>query len=230
MRYYRVGRVVEQAFLDDYAFLILGLIDLYEAALDPQWLREAKFLAEQMIDLFVDEAEGGFFLTGRDGEQLISREKPAYDGVIPSGNSAAAIGLLKLGAILMDDRFTSEAERVLRRFSGSVTEAPMGFTAMLLALDYRLGPTQEIVVAGRPAQARLLIEEVRRRFLPNATLLFRETGGQGEVLAEMVPFIRDLSAPEGRATAYVCENYACWRPVATADDLGAILDEISASH
>jgi uncharacterized protein len=229
MRYRRTGRVVEKAFLDDYAFLILGLIDLHEATFDPRWLHEAKSLAGQMIDLFVDETDGGFFMTGRDAEPLISREKPAYDGVIPSGNSAAALGLLKLGTILMNDRFTNEAERLLRRFSGPIAETPTGFTAMLLALDYRLGPTQEIVIAGRPEDARPLIEEVRRRFLPNATLLFRQTGDQGDALAEMVPFTGDLSAVEGRATAYVCENYACRRPVATAENLGAILDEISRS-
>jgi hypothetical protein len=230
MRYYRVGRVVEKAFLDDYAFLILGLMDLYEATFDVRWLREARVLAGQMIDLFGDSAEGGFFMTGRDAEQLISREKPAYDGVIPSGNSAAALALLKLGTILMEDRFTGEAERAMKRFSGPIAETPTGFTAMLLALDYRLGPTQEIVVTGQAAQAQPLIEEVRRRFLPNATLLFRETGGQGDVLAEMVPSIRDLSPLDGRAAAYVCENRACRQPVTTADDLAAILDEISRSH
>jgi len=230
MRYYRAGRVIEKAFLDDYAFMVLGLMDLYEATLDVRWLREARSLAEQMIELFVDEADGGFFMTGRDAEQLISREKPASDGVIPSGNSAAALGLLKLGAILMDDRFAGEAERTLRRFSGPIAETPTGFTAMLLALDYRLGPTQEIVIAGRQAEARLLMEEVHCRFLPNATLLFRETGDSGNTLAEMVPFTQELSTPDARATAYVCQGRACWRPVATADDLGAILDEISRSH
>ncbi|MEN6333818.1 MAG: thioredoxin domain-containing protein, partial [Phycisphaerales bacterium] len=230
MRYYRAGRAVEKAFLDDYAFMILGLVDLYDATLDVRWLREARSLAEQMIDLFADEADGGFFLTGRDAEQLISREKPASDGVIPSGNSAAALGLLKLGTILMDDRFAGEAERTLRRFSGPIAETPTGFTAMLLALDYRLGPTQEIVIAGRQAEARLLMEEVHRRFLPNATLLFRETGEPGDVLAEMVPFTQELSTPDARATAYVCQGRACCRPVATADDLGAILDEISRSR
>ncbi len=230
MRYWRAGRVVEKAFLDDYAFLILGVLDLYEATFDIRWLRQAGTLAEQMIDLFADPAEGGFFMTGRDGEQLISREKPAYDGVIPSGNSAAVMGLLKLGTILMNDRFIRQAENVFRRFSGPIAGTPTAFTAMLVALDYRLGPTQEIVIAGPAAEARSLIEEVRRRFLPNATLLFHETARQDDALAEMIPFIRDLSSRYGRAAAYVCENYACRRPVATAVDLAAILDEISRSH
>ncbi len=121
MRYFRAGRVVEKAFLDDYAFLILGLLDLYEATFDLRWLRQARTLAEQMIDLFADEAEGGFF-TDRPGRASSSSlaTSPAYDGVIPSGNSAAALGLLKLGTILMDDRFTEQAENVFRRFSGQI--------------------------------------------------------------------------------------------------------------
>jgi hypothetical protein len=226
MRYWRAGRVVEKAFLDDYAMLILGLIDLYEATFDSRWLGEARLLAEQMIDLFADPVEGGFFLTGRDAERLISREKPAYDGVAPSGNSAAALGLLKLGTILMESRFSDQAERVLRLFSGPIAQTPTAFTAMLLALDYRLGPTQEIVIAGPADPARPLIEEVRRRFLPNATLLFKETGLPGDALMEMIPFVRDLVPLDGRATAYVCENHACRRPVVTTGDLAAILDGI----
>jgi len=179
-----------------------------------------------MIDLFADPVEGGFFLTGRDAQRLISREKPAYDGVVPSGNSAAALGLLKLGAILMESRFSDQAQRVLRLFSGPMAQTPTAFTAMLLALDYRLGPTQEIVIAGPADDATPLIAEVRRRFLPNATVLFREPGPQGDAVAEMVPFVRDLVPLDGRATAYVCENYACRQPVVTAGDLGAILDRI----
>lgn len=179
-----------------------------------------------MIDLFADPVEGGFFLTGRDAQRLISREKPAYDGVVPSGNSAAALGLLRLGAILMESRFGDQAERVLRLFSGPIAQSPTAFTAMLSAIAYRLGPTQEIVIAGPADDAMPLIEEVRRRFLPNATVLFRETGPQGDAVAEMVPFVRDLVPLDGRATAYVCENYACRQPVVTAGDLGAILDRI----
>jgi len=227
MRYWRAGRVVEKAFLDDYAMLILGLIDLYEATFDSRWLAEARLGAEQMIELFADPDEGGLFLTGRDAERLISREKPAYDGVVPSGNSAAALGLLKLGAILMESRFSDQAERVLRLFSGSISQTPTAFTAMLLAFDYRLGPTQQIVVTGPADQARPLLEEVRHRFLPNATLLFREAGPRGAAVAKMVPFVRDLVPLDGCATAYVCENHACRRPVVTADDLAASLDGIA---
>lgn len=223
MHYHRAGHAVEKAFLDDYAFLILGLIDLYEASFDLSWLRHARLLAEQMIDLFADGAEGGFFMTGKDTERLLTRDKPAYDGALPSGNSIAALVLLKLGTILMADRFTEHAERILKRFSAQIAESPTGFTAMLLALDYRLGPTQEIVVAGAASDARPLIDEVRRHFLPNATLLFRETGPKGDALADLVPFVEELTPIDDRAAVYLCGNYACLRPITAAGDLAEAL-------
>jgi len=230
MHYHRAGHVVEKAFLDDYAFLILGLIDLYEVSLDLRWLRHARSLAEQMIDLFAGEGEGGFFMTARDAERLLTRDKPAYDGALPSGNSVAALVLLKLGTILMVDRLTEQAEKVLRWFSAQIAESPTSFTAMLLALDYRLGPTQEIVIAGAASDAQPLIEEFRRHFLPNATLLFRETGPQGGALTDLVPFTEDLTPINDRATVYLCGNYACLRPITTAEDLAEALTARSQSR
>jgi uncharacterized protein YyaL (SSP411 family) len=225
-RYFRAGHVLEKAFLDDYAFLILGLIDLYEASFEVRWLREAKALADQMIALFADRAEGGFFVTGRDAEPLISRDKPAYDGAVPSGNSIAALVLLKLGRLLMEDQFTEEGDKVLRKFSRQLAESPTSLTAMFLALDYRLGPAQEIVIAGTVAEAQPLIDEVRRHFLPNASLLLHATDAGAEALAEVVPFTENLASVDGHATAYVCEDYACRQPVTTEGDLRRILDEI----
>jgi uncharacterized protein YyaL (SSP411 family) len=225
MRYFRDGRATEKGFLEDYAFLILGLIDLYEAAFEVKWLREARVLAEQMISLFGDETEGGFFLTGRDAEQLIAREKPAHDSAVPSGNSAATLGLLKLGTLFIDSQFTREAQRVLDRFSGELAEFPDSLTFMLLALDYRLGPAQQIVIAGgdSPAESQVLIDEVRRHFLPNAAIIFHEPGSEGRALMWELPFVGNLVPRDGHATAYVCEDYTCRRPVTTVEDLREIL-------
>ncbi len=228
MRYFRDGRAVEKAFLDDYGFLVLGLLDLYEAAFEVRWLHEARTLADRMILLFADEAEGGFFMAGTDAERLLSRDKPAYDGALPSGNAIAALALLRLGTLLMERRYTDEADKVLRRFAGQMAESPTASTALLLALDYRLGPAQEIVIAGDRAEAQPLLAEVRCRFLPNATLLFRPTDAEGDTLADLVPFTGALTPRDGRATAYVCENYACRRPVTTEADLRRLLDQLHA--
>jgi uncharacterized protein YyaL (SSP411 family) len=226
MRYARAGRTAEKAFLDDYAFLILGLIELYEACFEVRWLREARSLAERMIELFADPTEEGFFLAGKDAERLITRDKPGYDGAIPGGNSTAALALLRLGALLMEERFTQEAERVLRRFADQMVQVPAGLTAMLLALDYWLGPAQEIVVVAPAPQAQTLIEECRRHFLPKATLLVRRSDAEAEALAAAVPFTRNLAPANGHAV-YVCENHICRQPVTTPEKLREILRAIS---
>jgi len=225
MRYVRDGRVVEEGFLDDYAFLTLGLVDLYEASFDAKWLAEAQGLADQMIDLFGDKEQGGFFLAGRDDERLISRDKPSYDGAVPSGNSVAALALLKLGRLTVKERFGAEGQRVLEAFSGSLSRSPTAQTAMLLALDFQLGPTQEIVIAGSDEsdQAGALVHEARRHFLPSAVLMLRLPGREGDPLTQVTPFVAALGPVEGRAAAYVCENYTCRRPVTTAAELAEIL-------
>jgi uncharacterized protein YyaL (SSP411 family) len=225
MRYVRAGRVVEEGFLDDYAFLTLGLIDLYEASFDAKWLVEAQGFADQMIELFGDEERGGFFLAGRDDERLISRDKPSYDGAIPSGNSLAALALLRLGRLTVKERFGVEGQKVLEAFSGALSQSPTAQTAMLLALDFQLGPTQEVIIAGSgdAGQAKALMDEVRRHFLPSAVLMLRLPGREGEPLTKVAPFVAALGPVEGRAAAYVCENYTCRRPVTTAAEFAEIL-------
>ncbi|MBN2129846.1 MAG: thioredoxin domain-containing protein [Sedimentisphaerales bacterium] len=230
-RYFRTGRAVEKAFLDDYAFMILGLMDLYEASFEPRFLGRAGDLAGRMIELFADDADGGFFTTGTDAERLLARDKPGYDGAVPGGNSIAALVLLRLGKTLMEDDFRRQGERTLRRFSGPMSESPMNLTAMLLALDYHLGPTQEIVIAADAQdRSQALVAEVRRHFLPNATVLFRPGGPDGAAITGLVPFIESLTPLQGRATAYVCEDYACRQPVTTERSLRNILAEFSQTH
>ncbi len=228
MRYFRADKAIEKAFLDDHAAMVLGLLDLYEASFDPRWLDEAQTLADQMIELFTDEEAGGFYLAGRDMEQLVTRDKPSYDGAVPSGNSMAALALLRLHRITAEKRFGAAGQRVLKAFSGSMGDSPTGMTAMLLALDFHLGPTQEVVVVvGKaPEEAERLIQEVRRRFLPNAVLMLRSPGPDGDALARIAPFTANLTPIEGRAAAYVCENYTCRQPVTTPGDLTQILAEI----
>ena len=229
MRYHRAGRAVEKGFLDDYAFMIAGLLDLYEASFDARPLREAATLTDQMIDLFADGKAGGFYLAGRDAERLITRDKPGYDGALPSGNSVAALALLKLGRLTETERFSAKGQEVLEAFSGSMRQSPTAFTAMMVALEQALGPAQEIVIAGsqRPAEAAALVRQVRSHFLPNAVLVFHPAGTEGKAIEQIVPFVANLGPVEGRAAAYVCENYTCRQPVTKPEDLDGILDEIS---
>ncbi len=229
MRYYRQDQAVELAFLDDYAFTIMGFLDLYEASFETKWLIDAKMLAEEMIKLFTDNEQGGFFLTGKDSEKLITRIKPSTDGVIPSGNSAASFALLKLGKLTMNQYFTEQGGKVLETFSRQLNQSSGYSSEMLSALNFSLGPTQEIVIAGNSdaKDTQQMLKLIRSKFLPNAVILLRQLDNTESGIDKTIPFVKNLTAIEGKATAYVCENYVCNRPVNKIDDLDKLLSDIS---
>jgi len=228
MRYYRQGQAVELAFLDDYAFTILGFLDLYGVSFETKWLNDATMLADEMIKLFADNEQGGFFLTGKDSEKLIARIKPSTDGVIPSGNSAAAFALLKLGKLTMNQHFTEQGGKVLESFSQQLKQSSGYSSEMLTALNFWIGPTQEIVIAGNAdaADTQQMLKIIRSKFLPNAVILLHQQEKANSTIDKTIPFINNLTAIEGKATAYVCENYACNRPVNKIDDLDKMLSDI----
>ncbi|MCK4960701.1 MAG: thioredoxin domain-containing protein, partial [Planctomycetes bacterium] len=225
MRYYVKGRAVEPGFLDDYAFMITGLLDLYEATFDAKWLVEAAGLSEQMIALFADTENGGFFLTGSDGEKLIVRSKPDYDGAVPSGNSVAALALLRLGQLTMQPKFTRQAETVLNAFSKGLTQSPVGFTEMLTALDFYLGPRREIVIAGNPDadDTDKMVRLIRQMFMPRTVLLMHQQGSAGTEIEQIAPFLKEQKAIDGKAAAYVCRNFVCNKPVTDTGELKKLL-------
>ena len=220
MRYYRNGQVVEKAFLDDYAFMSMALLDLYEATFDAKWLIEAKKLSEWMIELFADDEQGGFFLTGKDGEKLIARTKPSSDGAIPSGNSIAALALLKLGRLTMNQHFIEQGGRILEVFSQQLEQSPAYSSAILITLNFWLGPTQEIVIAGdtNAQDTKQIINLIRSKFLPNMVVLLHEQGNEGTAIERIIPVVKNQTLTNGKATAYVCENYVCNRPVNSIED------------
>jgi len=230
MRYYRDGQVVEKAFLDDYAFTAMGMLDLYEATFDTKWLIEAKSLSNQMIELFADTETGGFFLAGKDSEKLIARTKPGSDGAIPSGNSVAALVLLKLGRLTMDPHFTEMGDKVLETFSQQLERSPAYSSAMLRALDFRLGPTQEIIIAGNSdaSDVKQMLKLIHGKFLPNAVVLLHEPDKADSALYNTVPFIKNQTAIDGKATAYVCKNYVCKKPVNNINEFENLIAEAAA--
>ncbi|MBN2269425.1 MAG: thioredoxin domain-containing protein [Sedimentisphaerales bacterium] len=225
-RFYRNGKAIEAAFLDDYAFLILGLLDLYEATFDPKWLVDARELTLQMIDIFGEEDGAAFYLTAKDAEHLIIRSKPAYDGAVPSGNSVAALALLRLGLLTMDDKITARAEKLIESFSAKLSQSPISLSAMLNALDLRIGPAQEIIIAGDSDQpeTRDMLKLIRSRFLPNAVLLLHPSGQAAEEIEEVVPFLKGQLPMGGKVTAFGCENYVCRKPVNEVKALEDVLD------
>jgi uncharacterized protein YyaL (SSP411 family) len=214
LRSYRGGHASIPGALDDYAYFIGALLDLYETTFAPEHLSAAIPLAHEMKDLFWDDRTGGFTLQGKDQESLLIRPREAYDGAIPSGNSAAALVLLRLSALTAEPEFDELGRRTIDAFSADIARSPSGFTAMLAALDFSLGPTVEIVLAGPPESAgiRRMLEAIRSHYIPRKVLAIRPEGGAGEQIAQLAPFLREQQVIGGKPTAYVCRNHACSLP------------------
>jgi uncharacterized protein YyaL (SSP411 family) len=175
-----------------------------------------------MVDRFQDDEVGGFFFTGDDAERLVSRTKEVYDGAMPSGNSIAALTLLRVGRLTMDEKLSNAGRRTVDCFAGHLAGMPTGFPVMLAALDLTVGPAREITLAGVPGDEGLgaLRREVHRRYLPRTVLAM--SGVEG--IADLVPFLAEQKPVDGQAAAYVCEDYACRQPVTTVEALKALLD------
>ncbi len=222
-RRYRQGELANPGYADDYAFLIWGLLDLYETTFDVKYLAEAARLQEDMTGIFGDP-DGGFYYTGNDSEEMILREKAIYDAALPSSNSVAALNLLRLGRMTGNPGFEKQADLLMRSFSKQVAVLPVAFTHFLQALDFALGPAREILIAGDISSSgtKEMIDTVHRLYCPNRVLMLKESGKRGEDLAEIAPFTGPISSGGGPA-AYICENFSCRNPVGSASELESVL-------
>ncbi len=213
------GRTDGLCFLDDHAFLLWGLVELYGATFDPAWLAWARDVAGQLLERFPD-GRGGFRLSPTGGEDLPLARRDAYDGALPSGNSAAAYALLRLGLLTGEPRWTEAGQAVLDAFSAQVAQHPQAFTMMLCALDLDLGPTRELVVAGDGKPALDLLAAANAGFHPRLAVLHQRKG-----LADAAPWTKEHKAPAGKALAFLCEGQACKAPT---DDAAELARELSA--
>ena len=220
---YREGESGITGHLDDYAFVIYGYLGLYQATFEEIWLQRAKKIADKMIEFFYDEAEGGFYLTAKDAEELIARPKELYDGAIPSGNSLAVLDLLLLERVTGDVRYGKAAEGSLKGFAREITIAPAHYPQMLLALDFALGPADEILFAGDAKDLALeaMLKEIYLRFLPNKIIMLHEPGQKGSVLS---PSYEAMGSVGGKLTVYVCHDRACRLPATDVEGLKKVLD------
>ncbi|GGE06595.1 thioredoxin domain-containing protein [Marinithermofilum abyssi] len=223
---YRDGEAAFLGYLDDYAYLTWGLLELYEATFQPAYLREAVALSKEMLELFGDETDGGLFFYGKDGEQLLTRTKEIYDGATPSGNAVAALNLARLARLTGDLALRDAAERLMKSFAGSVDRSPMAHTFYLVALHFMLAKPKEIVVVGPDGDETVesMLHYVQSRFLPEAVIAYKEDGNSAE-LSRLLPFTEEQRAVNGRATAYVCRNYACRQPATNLEELQQQLNE-----
>jgi uncharacterized protein len=208
------------AYLEDYSYLIDGLVSLYEATFEQRWIDSARDLARTMIDRFWDAKDGGFFYTGHDHESLIARTKDPHDNATPSGNAMAVTGLLRLAALTGDADLQEKAERTLALFRGVMNDQPLAAGQMLIALDFHLGPVREIVVVGDPASSayREMMRFVRSKSRPRIVVA-------GVALGETstLPLLADRATAEP-VRVYVCEGSACRMPVTTIEAVAKLLD------
>ncbi|HNQ54317.1 MAG TPA: thioredoxin domain-containing protein [Methanothrix sp.] len=219
---YREGSAISGC-LDDYAFLVWGLIDLYETLFEIKYLRAAAKLTRAMIEHFWDNGKGGLFFSPDDASDLPLREKAFRDGAIPSGNSAAMLDLLRLSHLTGQPEWENKAWQLARASGASAAGQTLGYTMLLSSLDYGLGPAIQIALVGKKEDedAVEMLKVIRERFLPSKSVLL----SQGEDTAEMAEFARGLAKIEGKSAAYVCSGKSCRPPVTSPRELMLMLGE-----
>jgi uncharacterized protein YyaL (SSP411 family) len=226
-RNYRGARSDIEAFADDYAFVVQGLLDLYEVSFEVDWLKFAIQLQETQDRLFFDEKNGGYFSTSGKDESVFLRMKDDNDGAEPAASSIAAMNLLRL-AQFHDGPAAARAERARKTidaFATTVSHFSSAMPQMLVALDYSLSKPRQIVIAGKKdaPETRALLSEVNRHFLPKAILVLADGAEGQKYLGEKNDAIRAMSPIEGKSAAYVCENFTCKAPVTDPKGLSALL-------
>ena len=221
LKRYRNGEASLPAHLEDYAFFSWGLLELYEATFDVGYLSEAIKLTDLMIDLFWDSVNGGFYFTAYDGEKQIVRTKDLYDGAIPSGNSVAAMVLLRLGRISGNSKYEEMAFTIGKVFSEKISQAPTGYTQLLSAIDFGIGPSYEIVVVGdrKSKDTQSMLNYIQESFLPNKVLILKPSDSQLDEVVRIAPFTDTQIAISGMATVYVCQNYSCKTPTTDINEM-----------
>ncbi len=226
LRTYRDGRAHTGGYLDDYAFFIEGVLNLYEATGEVRWLDHAERLADETLEHFRDLDAGGFYFTADDAEPNIVRTRDAGDGAVPGGNSVQAMNLLRLAVLLGRSDLQTAAESVFRAAVGRIGRAPLGLDRLLAALDFCHGPVTEVVVVGPrhdPATAGLLAA-AWGWYRPNRVIVWLDPSGSGaEGLTRRLPLLRDRAMVGGRPTAFVCEGSTCRQPVTTPEGLAGLL-------
>jgi len=228
LRSYKDGEARHEGYLEDYAFFIAGLLDLYETTGSLRWLVEAIDLDRVLEKSYEDKNAGGFFLTSSEHEKLLAREKPSHDGAEPSGNSVQVMNLLRLNEFTTNDRYRQRAERVFRAFGDVLEKTPAALSEMLLAVDFHLCTPKEVVIVspGSRGSAEPLLAQFRSTFLPNRILAVVPEGEELAEQAKVIPLIEHKVAQKGKATAYVCERGVCELPTTAPDVFARQLNRV----
>lgn len=227
LRRYRDGEARFNAQLNDYAFLIQGLLDLYESTFNIRWLENAKELNQKQIILFYDNGNGGFFDTDGSDANNIIRTKDWYDNEMPSGNSIAILNLLRLSQMTGDNKLMEIAQKSLAYFGERINQVPQAMPQFLVAVDFSLSKPKQIIIAGSvdDIHTKELLKEVHSHFIPNKIILLADGKDGQKTLASYIPFIESVKRIDGKSTAYICENYACQLPTSDVKKVAELLNK-----
>ncbi|MGH9344823.1 MAG: thioredoxin domain-containing protein, partial [Terriglobia bacterium] len=211
---YEGGSAEVSGNLNDYSFLTWGLIELYEADFHLPYLQAAVNLNAQLIQHFWDSKNGGFFFTADDGQNHLVREKNIDDIELPSGNSVAALNMLRLAGMTGNTALDVKAEQVERAFSGAILKSPSEYPEALVVADYAIGPSYEVVIAGNSSSpdTKAMLWAATTPFLPDKVVLLRPADGPSPGIVHLADYTRYESAINGKPTAYVCLKYNCKLP------------------
>ncbi len=222
---YAGGQAAIGGFLDDYAFFVWGLIELYEADFEPRWLVLALEMNSKQTEIFWDSDNGGYFDSVGPTDSILAHHKSPYDGAIPSGNSVALMNLVRLGRLTGDPTFEATATEAAKAFASQVNGAPMSYAQMLVGLDLLFLGGREVVIVGQrdSTDTRKLVEAAASVYAPEATFLFRSIETEEDDVSRLAPFTKDMTVIDGLAAAYVCRDRSCDSPTTSAQDLVAKL-------
>ena len=220
------GEYAVTANLDDYAFFIQGLLELYETTFDVDYLKNALKLNEYMLKHFWDDKNGGFFFTSDEGENLLVRQKEIYDGAIPSGNSIAMLNLLRLGRMTANSELEQKASEIGRAFFNNIGKSPAEYTQLMIAVDFSVGPSYEVVIAGdvQGEDTKKMLHVIGSKFIPDKIVIFLPSGADLSEIMSIAPFTRHQLTVDNKATAYICVNYNCKLPTTDIDNMLSLLN------
>lgn len=225
---FRDGHAAIPAFADDYAFMIWGLIELYEATLEAKYLKSAFRMNTEFLERFWDEESGGFFFTSNESEELLVRKKEIYDGATPSASSVALLNLLRLGRMTGDSELEGRSAAIVKQFSAQISRTPEAFTQLLNGLDFALGPAYEVVVVGNydAEDTKEMLHTIRDIYRPNMVLLFKSDGETEDPQHTVVfaDYMSGMRSIDGKATAHVCRNYSCAQPSVDPQEVVELLN------
>ncbi len=211
---FRDGESGISGYADDYAFFIWGLIELYEASFDIKYLKHALELNNYMIEHFWDKTNGGFFFTSDENELLLVRKKEIYDGAVPSANSVAMLNLLRLARLTGTVSFEEKAVQIRKAFSKVVHRNPSAYTQMMAALDFAIGPSNEVVIVGnkQDKDTKAMIYALNEYFMPNKVILLKSVNEKNSLIEKVSTYVKNYVSINNTATAYICSNYTCKAP------------------